>query len=144
MVGRRAHWHAHGPAGRGMRAARCRWWSDDAAGWMVNGRVERFVEPALLLLLRDEPSHGDDLAEAMAELAPDDRVDLGNLYRLLRDLEAEGLVRSSWAKGGPGRAKRTYELTDEGEAVLDAWAAGLTRTRKTIDRFLKRHAGRRG
>ena len=128
-----------------MRAARCRWWSEDAAGWMVNGRVERFVEPALLLLLRDAPSHGYDLADGLAEIAPDDRVDLGNLYRLLRDLEAEGLVRSTWATppGSSGRAKRTYELTEEGGAVLDAWALGLARTRRTIDRFLKRHAIRR-
>lgn len=110
---------------------------------MVNGRVERFVEPALLLLLRDAPSHGYDLAEGLSELAPDDRVDLGNLYRLLRDLEAEGLVQSSWGTESPGRAKRTYELTDEGHAVLDAWATGLARTRKTIDRFLRRHAADR-
>jgi PadR family transcriptional regulator PadR len=110
---------------------------------MVNGRVERFVEPALLLLLRDAPSHGYDLADGLAELAPDDRVDLGNLYRLLRDLEAEGLVTSRWRDDLPGRTKRTYELTDEGEAVLDAWATGLARTRRTIDRFLKRHATRR-
>ena len=80
--------------------------------WEVHARIERFVEPALLLLLRDGETHGYDLAEALAELAPDDTVDLGNLYRLLRSLEVEGVVVSRWRDDLPGRAKRTYALTD--------------------------------
>ncbi len=120
------------------RSARCRWW--DGRAWVANARVERFVEPSLLLLLRDGDAHGYDLAEGLADLAPDDRVDLGNLYRLLRDLEAEGLVVSRWRRDLPGRAKRTYALTDSGRDVLDAWAESLTRSRRTIDRFLRRYA----
>ena len=96
--------------------------------WIANARIERFVEPALLLLLRDGESHGYDLADGLAELAPDDRVDLGNLYRLLRDLEAEGLVAvpvaRTTSRAGPS-APTT--LTKEGHAVLDAWAESLTR-----------------
>lgn len=116
------------------RIARCRWWADELAAWRVHGRIERFVEPAILLLLRDRPRHGYDLAEGLGELAPEDRVDLGNLYRLLRDLEVEGLVRSRM-----GGRKRIYELTDDGRDVLDAWADGLGRTRRMIDGFLRRY-----
>ncbi len=85
----------------------------------MQARVERFVEPALLLLLRDGETHGYDLAESLAEMVPDERFDLGNLYRLLRSLEEDGLVRSRWRDDLPGRVKRTYELTDDGRAVLD-------------------------
>ena len=63
--------------------------------WAVRARVERLVEPALLLLLHERPRHGYDLLENIPALIGDSaEVDLGN-YRLLRGLEAEGLVRRS-------------------------------------------------
>jgi DNA-binding PadR family transcriptional regulator len=113
----------------------------------VHARVERFVEPALLLLLRDGESHGYDLADSLAALAPDDPVDLGNLYRLLRSLEAEGVVTSRWRDDLPGRSKRTYELTDDGRRLLDTWADALSKTGDTIAAFLRRYqqgAARKG
>src|SRR3982750_1993478 len=84
--------------------------------WQVNARVERFAEPALLLLLRERPAHGYDLLERLPELTGEQRVEMGNLYRLLRGLEEEALVRSEWADG-----KRTYEITDQGLQLLDRW-----------------------
>ena len=69
---------------------------------------------------------------------PDERVDLGNLYRLLRSLEEEDVVTSRWRDDLPGRAKRTYELTDNGRALLDTWAESLGRAEHTIHAFLER------
>jgi poly-beta-hydroxybutyrate-responsive repressor len=131
----RGTWHAG--RHRGSASARCRWWGDDR--WEVLARVERFVEPALLLVLRDTEMHGYDLAAAVEAMTDDERVDLGNLYRLLRALEEEGLVTSTWRDDLPGRAKRTYRLTDDGRHVLDAWADSLRGTRSTIDGFLTRY-----
>jgi poly-beta-hydroxybutyrate-responsive repressor len=105
----------------------------------VHGRVERFVEPALLLVLRDVETHGYDLADAVEQLDPGERVDLGNLYRLLRALEEEGIVESTWRDDLPGRAKRTYRLTKEGRRVLDAWAEALRETQQTLKGFLRRY-----
>jgi poly-beta-hydroxybutyrate-responsive repressor len=105
----------------------------------VRARVERFVEPSLLLLLRERPVHGYELLERLPELGVEGRIDIGNLYRLLRGLEDEGLVRSEWSADLPGPAKRTYELTAEGRRVLDSWAAGLRRAQGTIDGFLARY-----
>ena len=82
--------------------------------WHVHARVERYVEPSLLLLLRERPLHGYELLERIPELGVEGRVDIGNLYRLLRSLEDEGLVSSEWSADLPGPAKRTYELTDDG------------------------------
>src|SRR5215510_11902235 len=90
--------------------------------WHVRARVERFVEPSLLLLLRERPLHGYELLDRLSELGFEGRVDIGNLYRLLRSLEEEGLVRSEWSADLPGPAKRTYELTPEGRRLLDRWA----------------------
>ena len=122
---------------------RCRWPVGPGA-WEVHARVERFVEPALLLLLRDGETHGYDLAEALERIAPDDAVDLGNLYRLLRSLEAEGIVVSRWRDDLPGRAKRTYALTDSGRALLDTWATALRRADDTIAAFLQRYSPTEG
>jgi PadR family transcriptional regulator len=117
---------------------RCRWRVGDK--WVVRARVERFIEPALLLLLRQRPLHGYDLLEQVPQLTGDDRgVDLGNLYRVLRALEEDGLVRSEWHAEIPGPAKRVYDLTESGRDVLDQWAEALSRARSDIDDFLDRH-----
>jgi poly-beta-hydroxybutyrate-responsive repressor len=108
--------------------------------WGVRARVERFSEPALLLLLRERPAHGYELLEALPDLTGETRVDMGNLYRVLRALEEDGLVRSKWRADAPGPAKRIYELSPEGRRLLDEWAAALRRSRERIDVFLDRHA----
>jgi PadR family transcriptional regulator PadR len=107
--------------------------------WDVRARVERFVEPSLLLLLRERPLHGYELLERIPELGVEGRVDIGNLYRLLRGLEEEGLVSSEWSADLPGPAKRTYELTDQGRRLLDRWAEALRRAESTISSFLERY-----
>ena len=106
--------------------------------WDVRARVERFVEPSLLLLLRERPLHGYELLERIPELG-EGRVDIGNLYRLLRRLEEEGLVRSQWSADLPGPAKRTYELTADGRRLLDRWAEALREAQGTISKFLDRY-----
>jgi PadR family transcriptional regulator PadR len=110
--------------------------------WGVRARVERFIEPALLLLLRERPAHGYELLEQLPTLTGEARVDMGNLYRVLRALEEDGLVTSRWEAGEPGPAKRIYELTARGRRLLDEWAAALRRSRDRIDTFLERFEGR--
>jgi PadR family transcriptional regulator PadR len=105
----------------------------------VSARVERFVEPSLLLLLRERPLHGYELLDRLPELGVEGRVDIGNLYRLLRALEQEGLVASEWRDDEPGPTKRVYELTAEGRRVLDTWAEALRRAQATIGTFLERY-----
>ena len=111
----------------------------------MHARVERFVEPSLLLLLRERPLHGYELIERLPDVAgPGSRVDVGNLYRLLRALEDEGVVRSEWSADLPGPAKRTYELTDAGRRLLDRWADALRDAQGVIDGFLKRYDESKG
>ena len=95
------------------------------------------IEPALLLALRDGTAHGYDLADQIAEYLGIKRVDHGNLYRGLRRLEEEGIVVSEWNDGDPGRSKRTYTLTDTGEALLDSWAQTLQFTRERLTALLE-------
>ena len=104
--------------------------------WKVRARVERFGEPALLLLLTAGPTHGYELLERLPELLPDERVDVGNVYRALRALEEEGLVVSEWSADLPGPAKRTYTLTDEGSAVLASWLEALEELGNELTSFV--------
>ncbi|MDQ2982857.1 MAG: helix-turn-helix transcriptional regulator [Actinomycetota bacterium] len=107
--------------------------------WDVRARVERFVEPSVLLLLRGRPMHGYELLERLEEAGVEARIDVGNVYRLLRALEDEGVVTSEWSADLPGPAKRTYELTDNGRRLLEQWAEALRGARGTIDDFLDRY-----
>jgi PadR family transcriptional regulator, regulatory protein PadR len=135
--GRGPHGHG-GPRGRGARTRR----SVGPGQWEVRARVERFVEPALLLLLAERPMHGYELLERLPELAREERrVDLGNLYRLLRSLEEDGIVASEWDETLPGPAKRTYRLTDSGRELLARWVEALGDARDVITAFIDRYRG---
>ena len=57
------------------------------------------------------------------------------LYRTLRQLEKDGLVRSAWEAQARGPARRVYTLTESGRAWLDAGAGFLERYRRAIDTF---------
>ncbi len=105
----------------------------------VRARIERFVEPAVLLLLAEGPSHGYELADALEALLEEGRVDFGNLYRLLRSLEDEGIVSSTWVEEAPGPLKRTYELTVEGAALLGAWVVSLRSGQRRIAALVDRY-----
>jgi poly-beta-hydroxybutyrate-responsive repressor len=106
--------------------------------WRVRSRVERFAEPAVLLLLRERPAHGYELLERIEELAGEP-IDMGNLYRVLRALEEERLVRSEWQSDAPGPARRSYELTETGSRLLGTWADALRETHRVIGAFLERY-----
>ena len=121
---------------RGVRSRR----SLRPGHWAVRARVERFIEPSLLLLLRERPMHGYELLERLPEVAGDDaRIDVGNVYRVLRALEEEGIVTSEWSAELPGPAKRTYELTPAGRRLLDRWAEALSGAEGVIQSFLERY-----
>ena len=112
--------------------------------WGVRARVERFSEPAILLLLRERPAHGYELLEALPGLTEETRVDMGNLYRILRALEEDGLVASEWQADAPGPAKRTYELTEDGGRLLDRWVESLREAQGVIAGFIERYENGEG
>ncbi len=113
--------------------------------WEVQARIERFVEPALLLLLAERARHGYELVDELPDVMGDPRrVDMGNLYRLLRGLEREAVVESEWSDDGEGPAKRVYRLTEVGRALLDTWAAGLRDAAEVVSGFENRYETMRG
>lgn len=108
--------------------------------WDVHARLERFSEPAVLLLLREKPRHGYELLDELAPLLPGEvRPDFGNLYRMLRTLEEDGLVKSEWRRDLPGPARRIYRLTRAGSQLLDGWVGALGETQGMITAFVERY-----
>lgn len=105
---------------------------------LLAGLPKNFLRPCLLLLIGEQPSHGYDLIERLADLGFV-QVDPGLLYRSLRAMEQEGLVRSSWQESAVGPPRRTYRLTGEGEDWLHAWAGSLQESRRLIGSFLTRY-----
>jgi PadR family transcriptional regulator, regulatory protein PadR len=97
-----------------------------------------FLRPCVLLLLREEPAHGYDLLERLRPLGFV-RDDPGRLYRTLRALEDEGLVRSAWERSESGPDRRIYELTRKGVEELHVAARSLAVARSLLGRFLSRY-----
>lgn len=105
-----------------------------------HARLERFIEPCLLLLLAERPEHGYQLIERLAD-SPlgQESPDPGLVYRTLRRLEELGVVMSEWETGGVGPARRLYQLTPEGIDYLAAWRRQIEDNISRLQSFLRRH-----
>ena len=109
-------------------------------GWAPIGAHHRWMEPFVMVLLAAGPAHGYAIVGELAALGITNRsVDLGQVYRTLRDLEAAGQVRSEWSTAGSGPARREYQLTDAGYAALDEWAAVIKERARLIAEFDARY-----
>ena len=97
-----------------------------------------FLRPCVLLLLRESPAHGYDLLERLRAFGFSGS-DPGGLYRALRGLEHEGLVRSAWEASASGPDRRIYELTRAGMEDLHDRVGALAETRRVLDRLLSRY-----
>jgi len=102
------------------------------------GLPKSFLQPCLLLLLKEEPGYGYDLVTRLKALGIDD--DSAAVYRSLRSLEERGAVYSYWNTSSTGPARRMYRLTPAGEEQLQAAVEAVAETHLAIERYLCRHA----
>jgi len=102
------------------------------------------LEPWLLLLLAEKPTHGYELLERLKALPDAPSADRGHLYRTLRRLEEHGLVTSTWQIPQAGPARHTYTLTTSGLQALDAWTDHIRAARARLEGFLERREALRG
>ncbi|MBA3720194.1 MAG: helix-turn-helix transcriptional regulator [Nocardioidaceae bacterium] len=102
------------------------------------GLPRTYLRPCLLLLLAEGTSHGYELLDQISALGLD-RVDPGGLYRCLRAMDEEGLVRSAWEPSTSGPARRIYELTDEGQEWLHVVAGSLGQVARSLATYRRRY-----
>lgn len=104
-------------------------------------RIARFLEPCLLLLLREDATHGYNLLDALKQFGfASGTVDASVVYRILREMEDAGWVSSQWDTAGSGPPRRVYTVTADGEEHLAAWINDLRCTRDEIDQFIAAYA----
>ena len=111
-------------------------------GWAPLGGRHRWMEPFVLAALATGhgQAHGYGITgelEAIGITGGD--VDIGQVYRILRDLEHAGHVTSTWSSEPVGPQRREYALTDTGYAALDEWAAVMKERARLIGEFEARY-----
>lgn len=98
--------------------------------------IQRFLEPCLLLLLHRGASYGYELVNALKPFGFGD-VARGPVYRVLREFESAGLVKSEWdTDSTEGPARRVYSMTEDGHQCLADWVKDLRKTKDTLQTFL--------
>ena len=68
----------------------------------------------------------------------EDSIDAGMVYRTLREMENDGLIISKWDTGGPGAARRVYEVTPKANTKIEKWADEIGKEIGCLEAFLKR------
>ena len=92
-------------------------------------------------MLREWSSYGYELMERVATFGLA-AMNPGTFYRTLRQMEKEGMVRSSWDTSETGPARRMYSITEAGETYLKYWADSLNQYQRLMDTFFRLYTGR--
>jgi PadR family transcriptional regulator, regulatory protein PadR len=109
-------------------------------GWSPIGGRHRWMEPFVLVLLAGGSAHGYAITGELEQMGiTQGSIDVGQVYRTLRDLEEVGFVTSSWSVGPAGPQRRDYKLTAAGYAAIDEWAAVMGERGRLIAEFDARY-----
>ena len=99
--------------------------------------LSRRTQPSILTVLaaHDAPLHGYAIIQEMAQgpMYGGNAPDPTGIYRILKQMENNGLITSAWDTSDSGPAKRCYELTDEGRACLRRWIDSLACYKASIE-----------
>lgn len=88
----------------------------------IEAELRRGVLQLVALTLLDVPRYGYDLVRLLSQAGFE--VEEGTLYPILRRLEQQGVLVSTWDTGG-ARPRKYYSLSDEGRRqradLVQAW-----------------------
>lgn len=97
-----------------------------------------FLEPALLLLIKENPRHGYTLLSDLESLGVKN-LHPSVVYRVLREMEELAWINSNWdTSQTQGPPRRNYQITPQGESVLQNWKNELGKTKEMILVLLER------
>ena len=106
--------------------------------------LDRMLRPAILTVLYEHRRglHGYAIEKHLQVFAffQEQLPDYTGLYRLLKRMEAEGLLSSTRCDSQSGPSKRMFRLTDRGRKCLSRWFESLTEYRRMLDDLLS-HIG---
>lgn len=105
---------------------------------LKDGKMERFLEVCLLVLLYDKLGYGYGLIEDLEDFGFSSQdLNVSTLYRTLRKMEKEDLVTSLWEESGLGPKKRVYKITQAGKDDLDNWIDALKIRKSRIENLIR-------
>lgn len=113
---------------------------NEARGAANEAWSRNWLQPVLLLMLREWSSYGYELMEKMAAFGLA-AMNPGTVYRTLRQMEKDGVISSSWDTSSAGPARRVYSITDAGETYLKYWADSLDHYQKMMNTFFQMYTG---
>lgn len=116
-------------------------------GWAIGGNareveshsplVGSLLEPALLILLSQHPSHGYTLLSEISTLNMA-TIHPSVVYRTLREMENLGWISSDWeSEQTQGPPRRNYHLTTQGDTALQSWKQELEKTDEILLKLLE-------
>ncbi len=109
----------------------------------VDAWPRKWLQPVVLVLLQQESSYGYEIMERLTREFGFEQMNPGTVYRTLRQMEKEGLCDSVWETGADGWARRTYFITDDGEAYLEAWVEACKGYGRIMDTLSRVYTSRR-
>ena len=95
------------------------------------GLPRTFQRHCLLIALAEGQSHGYELLDAVRCMGLRS-AEAGGLYRCLRSMEEDRLVRSWWEPSQTGPPRRTYVLTDAGVPAMRAAVESIIEIRELL------------
>ena len=94
--------------------------ADSSVGQYVNQLLRGVVEPLMLYIIGELPSHGYRIAKEIERRSSGYfTLTASTVYSALRRLEKEGLVLSNWQEVANRQRRRCYYLTEKGRSMLN-------------------------
>ena len=102
--------------------------------------LDKLLHATILTLLAEEPLHGYELVNRLAALkmAQGHKPDPAGVYRLLKQMEKDGLVHATLELSNAGPAKRSNQLTPEGRNCLRRWQETLQGLQEAIHELMEK------
>ncbi|MFC1804136.1 PadR family transcriptional regulator [Thermoproteota archaeon] len=119
------------------------------AGRKGRGKGGTWIQLLILRILYETPQHGYALNERVNSFQAGRRpIKPGSLYTILRRMEKDGLLESTWDEESSRLNRRVYTLSDfgkqrlkEGRSMVESQIAILTEMKQFYDKhFLERES----
>lgn len=95
----------------------------------------------ILVALEDKELHGYELIGRISDIFPGmigkGVGEMGRGYRILKELEMEGLITSYWDVNETGPARKIYRLTPKGEELRKENIKYIKEIKKCIEKFIE-------
>jgi len=101
------------------------------SGLPVEPLLKGILSIAIMMIIKDKSVHGGEIYQSLKEKFQID-TPRAIMYSVLRKLENDGLLVSSWDIPESGTARRSYHITEEGLQYLKYAGDKLRRSKQII------------